>query len=119
MLIENQQLNIEEFKSIFNDLSWYKLPRKLNQDHSEFFYIGKLDTPEKIIKITVRPSMCMQVEETFKNMTLEGLTPPANYKGRLCEWGTTVEVRIDNLLLDKVKEVSQEYEKRKTQFVSW
>lgn len=119
MLIENNQLNVHSLKEIFNELSWVKYPRKLNENHTDYFYVGMLDNDIKRIKINVKPNLEMQIEETFKNMTLDGQVPPPEYKGRLCEWGTTVQVIIDETFLDQVKLVSSEFKPKATQKITW
>lgn len=119
MLIENEQLNIVEFKLMFDKLSWIRVPRKLGPNHKDFFYIASYEDDKIIVKASVRPSLRMQIFESFKNRTLEGEIPTETYKGKLCEWGSSVIVKIDEHFLNRVKEVSKDLLPTKTQIVSW
>jgi len=119
MLIEKEQLNVQEFKEFFPKLSWTRVPRKLGLNHKDYFYIGLYEDEKVIVKASIRPSLRMQVFESFKGRTLEGAVPPEGYKGRLCEWGGSVIVKVDEKFFEKVKEVSKEFTPTKTQMVSW
>ena len=119
MLIENNELNVEEFKAFFNNITWYRVPRKLNNDHSEYYYIGSYEDDNIIVKASVRPSLRMQIFETFKNRTLDGEIPPPDYKGRLCEWGASTTVQLTESVLNKILSVCQDLPVKKTQTMTW
>lgn len=119
MLIEKETLNIEEFKNFFNKMSWNKVPRKLGKNHKDFFYIGTYEDDNLIVKASIRPSLRMQIFETFKNRTLEGTIPPQDYKGRTCDWGGSLTIKVDENFLNKVKEISKELPPIKMQTLNW
>lgn len=119
MLIENEQLNVAKFKEFFNKLSWTRVPRKLGVNHTDYFFIGTYEDDEIIVKASIRPSLRMQVFESFKNRTLEGEIPPEGYKGRLCEWGSSLTVKVDESFFAKVKAVSSELQPVKMQKLEW
>ena len=119
-LIKDQKLNMTNFKKIFNTLDWLRVPRKLNQDVTDYFYIGKYEDEEKIIKVKVRPDMHMAVEETLKNMTLDGKKPPKGaVSKKLCNWGASVEVLIDDSVLNRIKKIAKVIEAPTAQKVTW
>lgn len=119
MLIEENKLNIDYFKLIFDSIIWKKKIRVLSENRKEVFYIGKFENEDKVIKITIRPSMRMQVSESFKNRTLEGKVPPKDFKGQLCEFGSTIEVIVDKSVVDQISQKSKNYETEKPQVISW
>lgn len=119
MLIENEQLNILNFKEFFPKLTWTRIPRKLGVNHRDFFYIGSYEDDKIIVKASIRPSLRMQVFETFKNRTVDGEIPPPGHKGKLCDWGGSVTVKVDENFFSKIKEVSVEMSLPKIQTLSW
>jgi hypothetical protein len=103
MLIENNKLNVQEFKEVFDSISWTRLPRKLGVNHTEYFYSGYWETPTFKVQITVRPSLVMALTETFKNrMVTDGSIPADGYRGQLVDWGSYIEMRVDQKFLDDV-----------------
>lgn len=103
MLIENGKLNITEFKAIFNDIAWTRLPRKLGPNHTEYFYVGSLENESLKIQVTIRPSLVMAISETFKNRVMtDGSIPLEGYRGPLVDWGSSLEMRVDQKFLDEV-----------------
>lgn len=107
MLIENNKLNIQEFKETFSSISWTRLPRQLGPNHTEYFYSGLLETEDKRIQVTIRPSGVMALSETFKNRTpMNGSSPQPGYTGPLVDWGASVEVRVDKNFIDEVEAVA-------------
>jgi hypothetical protein len=120
MLIKDQQLDMGEFKTFYKQMLWRRVPRKLSDNHSDYFYVGTFEDAERIIRISVRPSMRMQVSESFKGYMANGQKAPAGYDpAKLVEYGTTVEVMIDGSVLDKIKEVAVENPQAQTQNVKW
>lgn len=119
MLIKDNKLDIEEFKTFFDKLKWLKLPRKLGQNHTEHFYVGKYEDDERIIKITLRPSLRMQVSESFKNYTLRGELAPKDYKQETCNWGATIEVIASKSMAEKILEVCEELPEKTKQVLEW
>jgi hypothetical protein len=120
MLIENGKLNIDEFKAFFPNINWKRVPRKLGPNHSEFFHMGNYEDPEKIIAITIRPSKIMAVSETFRNrLPTDGSVPKEGYRGQLVDWGSTVEVRVDESFLKAVADAAKPMPVREHQTVSW
>jgi len=119
LLIENGLLDFQEFKKIYKDLKWRKLPRSLNKKVKDYFYVGRYEDDKKIINIAIRPTKFMKVEETWKNRKLDGSKPPKGWAGKVCEWGTTIEVLIDDTVLDKIKKVSKTPKGGTVQKVTW
>jgi len=119
MLIVKQKLNFSAFKRFYKKMAWIKTSRKLSDTKVDDFYIGRYEDKEMDIKVSIRPSMRMAVSESFKNMTPTGEKPAKDYKGKLCEFGTTIEVIIDDKFLDKIaKEVKSDLT-GETQRISW
>jgi len=118
MLIENGNLDFEEFKKFLNKLEWKKVPRKLGPDHSEYFYIANYEDEEKKIRIQVRPSLRMKVTESFKNRTIHGNIPPEGYRGQLVDFGSTAEVLIDKSVIEKLKKIAKSPDKNNTKVFS-
>ena len=119
MLIKDGNLDFKEFKKFFMKLEWKKVPRKLGPDHSQFFYVAKYEDEEKIIKVTIRPSNVMQLSESFKNRVINtGKAPPKGYKGALADFGTTVEVRVDQSVITKLEKIAKVREKNKNKVFS-
>jgi len=120
MLIVDGNLNVEAFKEFFNKLNWVKTPRKLSQDHIDYFYIGSYEDDKKVIKVSVRPSKRMQISESFKNRTVDGEIPnPKASKRGLVNWGSTVTVVVDDKFIQAVKDVSEFRSSEKIQKLSW
>jgi hypothetical protein len=119
MLIADGKLNVETFKSLFEKLSWIQAPRVLGVNHREFFYFCRYEEDDWFLIIKVRPSKWMQVSETFRGRTIQGNVPPENHNGPTVDWGSTVEVKIDQALFDKIKEVSVAKPEREVQTVKW
>lgn len=119
ILIKDGQLNVKHFKKIFKTLKWVKAPRKLTEECKEFFYLGQYEDDKYIIKIKVRPSMRMQVEESFKNRLLDGRKPSPKNKQKTCTWGTSIEVVIDKEVLKKIDDAASLLDENKVQKISW
>ena len=123
MLIDNEKLNIEEFKTLVPNMTWLKLPRNLGTNHSEYFYSGKFEDDSKLIQVTVRPSLWISVTESFKNRRPQDGLPPTEEdiaKNRpLVDWGSYIEINIDENFLNKIKELAKSPESRTSQTVSW
>lgn len=115
MLIKDGKFNIEEFKKVHKELKWQKAPRKLGINHSDFFYVGSYEDSEKKINIQIRPSMRMKVQESFKGFDKNGKKVP---NGEF-QFGTTVEVVVDNKFVDKIKELALIKPEDSKQKVSW
>jgi len=119
MLINDGKLNLAGFKRFYKKINWIKAHRKLSENKSDSFFIGTFEDSKKKIKVVIRPSMIMMLSESFKNMTEEGKKPDKSYKGKLCEFGTTIEVKIDDMFLDKIIELSKEHRNNETEKISW
>jgi len=120
MLIDNEKLNVDEFKKIAPNLDWLKLPRKLGPNHAEYFYCSRFEDDSTIIKITIRPSLQMSVSESFKNrMPMDGSIPKPDYKGPVVEWGGYIEMTIDEGVLSKVMGWAKDPENKSKQTMSW
>lgn len=116
-LITEGEFNLNYFKQIYKDLEWKRVPRELGPRHSSFFYVGYSEDDKHRIKIKIRPTMYMSVEETYKGFTKDG--KEGKRPGDTYEFGTTVEVKIDESVLDKIKAVAKEDDGEKLQKVSW
>jgi hypothetical protein len=120
MLIENGKLNVPEFKEFFDQIQWKRVPRSLGPNHSEFFHVGSYEDSDKIIAITIRPSKIMALSETFKNRMLnDGSVPPEGYKGQTNNWGTSVEVLVDDKFIQAVVEAAKPLPAREHQVLTW
>ena len=118
MLIEDGKLNQEEFKLMFDKMTWIKAPRS-NVNQKDLFYFGTYEDDDIKIYAAVRPSMRMEISETFKKRDVNGLIPPETYKGRFYECGTTVEILINNNFIDKIEEVCHFEKKEVRQKIEW
>lgn len=118
MLITDGNLNIQLFKELVPTLTWKIYPRQIGTC-TQHFYITKYEDEEKIIEVSIRPSLRAQIIETFKNRTPTGNIPPSNYNGPLVEYGSSVEIIIDNKFLDKIKSLAKVEDSKNTQVISW
>ena len=120
MLIKNKEFDLPEFKKFYKKMNWIKAPRKLGEKYTDYFYIGKYEDDEKIINISIfTPAMEMQVTESFKGFDKNGKKVSKEYKGKTYQFGTTVQVRITESFLDKIKEISKFRPENKKQIISW
>jgi len=122
MLIKDRQLDMEVFKSEYQNWDWRKVPRKLNEDIKEFFFVANYQDDFRIISVKIRPSMRMALTESFKNRDLNGNEAPEgtkvpNNKFKY-DYGSTVTVLIDDNFLDKIKEIAKTPEANTIQKVS-
>lgn len=115
MLIKDNKFNLDHFKEIYKTLNWQKAPRKLGPDHSEFFYVGTFENDEKRINIQIRPSMRMKVMESFKGFDKNG----KKIKDGQFNFGTTVEILIDEDFAKKIKEIASVKTEDGIQKVVW
>lgn len=121
MLIEDGKLNIKELKSQVTSIKWTKVPRELGPRHKQFFYVGSYEDEDKIIDISIRPSMWMQVKESFKNrdvVTGKKVTKPKSNQ-KYVTFGSSTQVRVNESFVEKIKELAQEMEQREIQTISW
>ena len=118
-LIKDSALDISSFKEFFDQIKWLRVPRTLGLDHAQFFYLGSYEDSEKRVKITLRPSMYMAVEETLKNRTKTGEAPVDSYRGTLYDYGSSVEVKIDDSMLEKIKSIAKEQPATSPQKLTW
>jgi len=120
MLIEGSTLNTKEFKKFFKRLDWVRVPRTLTQDHTDYFYIGTYEDKDSKVQATIRPSKYMQLFETTKNLTLDGKIPAKiTSSTKLCSWSKSIEVKVDDSFMTKVKSVAKEPEQDEKQIISW
>ena len=119
MLIENKSLNLKEFKEFYKNIDWKKVPRKLTKEYEDYFYVGKYEDDNKIIEVKIRPSMIMALSESFKNKDQNGNDVTPTYKGKLYIFGTTIEVKIDECFLEKIKAEAKVPEKITIQQIKW
>lgn len=109
----------EAFKAIIGDLKWKKAPRT-GGIGSGVFYLGRLETEEKIIEVKVRPDMEMSVQETFKRCDINGIPVDKSYTKRTCQSGGSIEVRISQEFLDKLLEqITLEDNHKKREIMEW
>ena len=116
---DNPELDLVVFKEMVNELPWYKKIRKLGSVEQTFF-IATLETDEKIIHISIRPSKRMQISESFKNRDTEGRAIPEGRQVReVVNFGATVEILVDDSLINKINSIAKDYVKPKQQVISW
>lgn len=118
-LIKDGKFKLSHFKKFYEKMQWTRVPRQLGPKHSAFFYYGKYEDEFKIINIRIRPTMFMVVEETVKGCDKNGNKVAPNYKGPTFEFGTTVEVQIDEAFLKKIKDLAKPEISNSIQKVSW
>jgi len=118
-LIKDGKFKLSFFKKFYEQMQWTRVPRQLGPKHPAFFYYGKYEDKFKIVNIRIRPTMFMVVEETVKGCDKNGNKPPTNYRGQTFEFGTTVEVKIDEAFLKKIKDLAQAETTTSIQKVSW
>ena len=118
MLIENNKFNLKEFKKIYKSMNWKKVCRKTGSS-MDFFYIGILDNENKKIKVKIRPSMRMMVEETGKNFDKNGIALKENYDGIKYEFGTTIEVLINEKFLSQIQKLCKDTNENNIEKVNW
>jgi len=118
-MIHDNELNIKEFKEFFPELDWIKVPRKLSEEVSDYFYVGTYETEDRRVHVSVRPSMRMQITDTNKKCTKNGDEPLESYNGRFYQYSSSVEVLVESSLISKIEEVAKELPKQKNQTVSW
>ena len=106
MLIKDGNLDFSEFRSVVKKLDWTKITRNLDGRRNENFFIGRYEDEFKVIKVSVRPSFKMQISESYKNKTADGKIPSKNYNGPLYNFGTTIEVEIDQSFIDELDKIS-------------
>ena len=119
MLIIDQQLNLEEFKGFYKQMNWKVMHRKLSDTISDTFYVGIYKDKKRNIKVTIRPSMVMMISESTKGLTEKGKKPWFGYKGELFDFGTTIEVKIDDQFLNRIKEEASTDDGEQIQQVAW
>lgn len=113
------ELDSENFKKIVFDLKWTKKIRTMG-NISQVFYSGILENEDKKIHVSIRPSMVMRVTESFKNRDIEGRAIKENQRPReIVNFGSTVEIRIDNSFLNKVEEIANNEEKKQPEVFKW
>ena len=118
-LINEDKLNTELFKTIYSDLIWQRLPRQLGPNHQQYFYVGEYDDGIKTIRVQIRPSMWMKVTESYKKYDKNGKEIDNKYTGQIYSFGKTVEVLIDDNVLDKIKKLAIPQNKNDIQRISW
>lgn len=116
-MISDGKLDIEYFKSILEKIEWKRTPRILNQDVRDYWYIGELDLGNSIdgdlhtvFKFKVSPDKWMRAMETHVGEFIGN-------RGERRNRSTSVEVSIGQNLIDKIKELSTEYDKEQPQLV--
>jgi len=119
MLISEGKLDFNKFKETYKSLKWVRVPRQLGPNHSDFFYVGSLKDKSHTINIQVRPSMRMKVSESFKKYDRNGKELETKNEESLFWFGSTVEVIIDDTVLDKIKKVATHKLDNDKQKVSW
>jgi len=118
-MIQDNELNVKEFKDFFCNLEWIKVPRTLSNETSDYFYVGTYETEDRKVHVSVRPSMRMQITDTNKKCTKNGDTPLDTYNGRFYHYSTSAEVLVEKSLINKIESVAKELPKQKNQTVSW
>lgn len=118
-LIQNSKLNIKAFKEFFPNLDWIKAPRSLTSKHVDYFYIGKYEDEYKKVKIVIRPSGRMAITESLKNRDINTGEIPKKNSAKVGDWGTYLEVIIDEKVLEKVREAAKTKPKMEKQTITW
>jgi len=119
MLIEKQRLNEQAFKDFFSKLNWKRYPRQLSAKVKEYFYLGTYEDESVIIKVKVRPTLRMEINESFKGFDRDGQKVRKGYKGKTYSFGTTVEVLVDKKFMNKIKSVAKTPKDMGIQRFSW
>jgi len=112
-------LNIKTFKEQLELFPWTKKIRKLG-NQEQVFYIATLNTDTKTIHISIRPTLRMQLSESFKNRDTEGRAIKEGSRPReVVSFGSTVEVLVDSTLINKIESIAKDIELKKPVVVSW
>lgn len=120
MLIDEGQLNVVKFKELFDSMEWVRVPRILTQDHADYFYVGKIEDGDYYVKAVVRPSNIMQLSETWKQcFDQHGKRITAGYRGKRFDFGSTVEVRLSENIMDTIKEAAKDPAPIQVQELNW
>jgi len=120
LLIDKEgNLDFDYFKKIHKELVWKKVPRELSKKVKEYFYTGEYEDSKRIIKVSIRPTKYMKIQETFKGRKPDGSAPNKLYKGPLVNWGSTVEVLIDDSVLNEIKKLAKTPNITGVQKVTW
>lgn len=119
---EENKLDVVEFKNFYKNLKWTKVVRRVGSTE-ELWYKGEYEDEDKIVKATIRPSMRMQLTETFKNRLANGTAPKKGQKpsktSPFVEYGSTVQVIVNEQLVETIDKVSTKLQKKKPQKVEW
>lgn len=112
-LIKNGQLDVDFFKSIFSDIKWLRAPRKLNNEVSDFWHIGKCSLDDGAIEVTIKvsPDKCMRV--------VENQVRAYKTTGGKRDWGAYVEVVVGDSLFNKIVETAEELPSQAAKKVDW
>lgn len=119
---ETTELNIKAFKKVIPTLKWVKKPRKIG-DIEEMWYRGDYEDDTKIIQVVVRPSMRMQVTETYKNRLKNGTAPKEGQKPSattpFMNFGCTSQVLVDEDFVKHIDSIAKPFQKKQVQKISW
>jgi len=110
-LIKDGLLDMDFFKSIFDDIEWVRAPRKLNEEVSDFWHIGKHSLDDGKIEITIKVSPDKWMRITENQIAVYKTT------GGMKDWGASAEVFIGDNLFHKIKENAVELTPTQTQRV--
>lgn len=119
MIIKDNKFNIKYFKKFYKEIKWRKIERTLSKTKKEIFYVGKYNDDSSRIKIKIRPSMIMQISESYNGYDKNGNKLPKDHNGNSYFFGNTIEVKIDDQFLSKIEEISEVNNEPTIEKVSW
>ena len=110
LIKKDKTLNLSQFKKLIKTMDWKRAVRK-SGEKLEYFYLGRKDTEDKLITVTIRPSLSMTVTEMFKTLVNDKI----EYNG------TSTESRISELFLSKLLEIVGDMKdyKSNTKVLEW
>lgn len=96
------ELKIDKLKEVVKTSPWYRTPRNLTLGKTEHFYYCMDETGDRRIKLVLRPSRRLQIQESLLKVIPDRRGQPAG------DYGHTKELVVDEEFYENVKDMSQE-----------
>jgi len=120
MLIEDNLLNVKEFKKLVKKFKWVKYVKVTSPEKSETYYSATFKEGVREVKISIRPSGIMQISESEAKYNQMGKEVDLNtYKKEIFSFGTTIRVRLDDTFLKKIDKLAKPFKKDVLQDIKW
>lgn len=119
---ETTILNEEELKNLLPKINWIKKIRKVGSIE-ETWYRGDLEDNDRKIKLVIRPSMRMQVIETYKDRLMNGVAPKKGQKPSkatpFVDYGCSCQVLVSEEFVNKIDQLAKDFKRKPLQKISW